>query len=248
MPNDIFSGRINDYVQFRLDYPPELGPFLDQLIRPEFIVADIGSGSGLLTHWFLDRGLSVFGVEPNKEMRAAAEKALASYPSFHSIDGSAEHTTLQDQSIDLIACGNAFHWFDVEKTKLEWKRILKPKAHVLLIRSDWKQYPNAAMKAYDHIIMKYCTKRRGMVSDPKLEKAAIKNFFASCTFEGIAKREYAYTYTELVGRFLSTSFAPKAGHPEHQNALLALSKLFEDFAINSLFPFGTITTAVYGVL
>jgi 16S rRNA A1518/A1519 N6-dimethyltransferase RsmA/KsgA/DIM1 with predicted DNA glycosylase/AP lyase activity len=39
-------------------------------------IADVGSGTGILTRLLLEEKLRVFGIEPNDEMRAAAERHL----------------------------------------------------------------------------------------------------------------------------------------------------------------------------
>lgn len=88
------------------------------------MIADIGSGTGLLSELFLKQGNIVYGVEPNLEMRQAGELLLKDYPNFHSMNGSAELTTLPNQSIDLIVAGQAFHWFDVGQCRQEFQRIL----------------------------------------------------------------------------------------------------------------------------
>src|SRR5260370_37277837 len=90
------------------------------------VIADLGSGTGILSELFLKHGHRVFGVEPNREMRSAGERLLAKYPEFSSIDATAEATTLVNASIDFITAGQAFHWFDREKARPEFARILKP--------------------------------------------------------------------------------------------------------------------------
>src|SRR2546422_10943946 len=42
-------------------------------LSPAAVVADIGSGTGILTELLLASGAQVIGVEPNDAMRAAAE-------------------------------------------------------------------------------------------------------------------------------------------------------------------------------
>ncbi len=110
-----FSNRVADYVRYRPGYPAEILPLLKTWtnLRAEHTVADIGSGTGLLSKLFLDFGNRVLGVEPNAEMRAAGEEFLGSYPNFKSIAGSAEATTLPSDSVDFVAAGQAFHWFQM---------------------------------------------------------------------------------------------------------------------------------------
>src|SRR5258707_12150769 len=102
-----FSNRVADYVRYRPGYPAAV---LDLLraecgLRPGHIIADIGSGTGLLSELFLKNGNRIYGVEPNKEMLKAGEEYLASYDGFSIIQVSAEFTPLGHYSIDLFTPG-----------------------------------------------------------------------------------------------------------------------------------------------
>jgi len=134
-PKKRFSSRVENYIRYRPSYPLEIIDFLEkkEILAKNTVIADIGSGTGILTKLFLDHGNQVYGVEPNKDMRDASEKILEKYPNFLSLEGSAESTGLEDNCIDLIIAGQAFHWFDVEEAKKEFKRILKPHGNVVLI-------------------------------------------------------------------------------------------------------------------
>src|SRR5205809_5538182 len=116
-----FSNRVADYVRYRPGYPPAV---LDHLraecgLRPGHVIADIGSGTGLLSELFLKNGNRVYGVEPNAEMRQAGEEYLASYDGFCSVEGSAESTTLGDSTIAFVTAGQAFHWFEPSAVRSE---------------------------------------------------------------------------------------------------------------------------------
>ena len=81
-----FSNRVADYTRYRPSYPPAL---LDLLVkecglRADHVIADIGSGTGLLSKLFLEHGNHVYGVEPNGEMRAGGEDFLRGYAKFTS--------------------------------------------------------------------------------------------------------------------------------------------------------------------
>src|SRR5438552_226529 len=120
-----FSNRVEQYVKYRPSYPKEIIPFLENTIdlNPSFVIADIGSGTGISSKIFLANGNTVYAVEPNNEMRNKAEELLWQYDSFISINGTAEQTTLADTSADMIVAGQAFHWFDAVKAKIEFRRI-----------------------------------------------------------------------------------------------------------------------------
>ena len=77
-PTRRFSDRVDDYVRYRPSYPAAVVDLLRREcgLTPAWVVADVGSGPGNLTRLFLDNGNTVFGVEPNREMREAGERLL----------------------------------------------------------------------------------------------------------------------------------------------------------------------------
>src|SRR6266446_9260655 len=110
-PTERFSNRVENYIRYRPGYPKEIIELLKAEcgLFPQSVVADAGSGTGLLAKLFLENGNLVFGIEPNREMRAAGERLLQAYPRFTSIAGTAEATTLPGQSVDFVTAGQAFH-------------------------------------------------------------------------------------------------------------------------------------------
>ncbi|HUA67135.1 MAG TPA: methyltransferase domain-containing protein, partial [Candidatus Saccharimonadales bacterium] len=96
-PTKRFSSRVENYIKYRPGYPADVLNLPKEKcgLTNSSIMADIGSGTGILTELFLRNGNPVFGVEPNPEMRAAAERLLKKYPNFTSISGTAETTTLK---------------------------------------------------------------------------------------------------------------------------------------------------------
>jgi ubiquinone/menaquinone biosynthesis C-methylase UbiE len=124
-----FSSRVDNYVKYRPTYPEAIIDLLKTEcgLTPDSIVADIGSGTGLLSRLFLKNGNRVYGVEPNREMREAGERLLRDYAHFTSVAATAEATTLVDRSVDFVTAGQAFHWFDLDRVAIEFPRILKPR-------------------------------------------------------------------------------------------------------------------------
>ncbi len=123
-PTRRFADRVADYVKSRPRYPEPVLAYLQQTtdFSPADQVADVGSGTGILAELFLKNGNRVYGVEPNAEMRSAAEAALAGYANFFSVAGKAEASGLATKSVDLVTAGQAFHWFDAEKARVEFRR------------------------------------------------------------------------------------------------------------------------------
>src|SRR5580693_3448904 len=73
---------------------------------------------------------------------------------FISINGTAENTTLPGAGIDFIIAGQAFHWFDADKAKTEFKRIAAPNAWLLLMWNERKQN-SPFQQAYEELLFSY---------------------------------------------------------------------------------------------
>jgi ubiquinone/menaquinone biosynthesis C-methylase UbiE len=114
-PTQRFSDRVENYVKYRPGYPAAI---IDTLraecqLTADSVVADVGSGTGILAEMFLKHGARVLGIEPNRQMRAAAECLLGGCARFMSVAATAEATTLPAHSVDFVTAGQAFHWFDL---------------------------------------------------------------------------------------------------------------------------------------
>src|SRR5690349_12791287 len=130
-----FSSRVDNYVLFRPGYPFEVLELLKQEcgLTSDSVIADIAFGTGIFTRMLLENGNRVYGVEPNADMRRAGERFLKNYSNFTSIAGTAEATSLPDHRVNIITAAQAAHWFDPEKARREFIRILKPKGWLVLI-------------------------------------------------------------------------------------------------------------------
>ena len=148
-----------DYLRYRPGYPPELLALLRRECRlaPQQVIADVGSGTGLLSRLFLENGNRVIGVEPNAEMRAAGEELLSGYGSFSSVEGSAESTTLAARSVDFVAAAQAFHWFEPPATLQEFVRILKPGGWVVVLWNARQIGQTAFGRGYEELLVRYGT-------------------------------------------------------------------------------------------
>src|SRR6478736_4668899 len=177
-PTTRFTTRVGNYVKYRPSYPTAIITLLEQEcgLTNETVVADIGSGTGFMTELFLKHGNQVFGVEPNAEMRAAGERLLAKYPSFISVNATAESTTLPDHSIDSIVAGQAFHWFDRAATRAEFKRILKPGGWVVLVWNGFRVETSAVVRGYHELLLQYGTDYQQVSRE--IETCAIEEFFS----------------------------------------------------------------------
>lgn len=233
-PTKRFSSRVEDYVKYRPSYPAAVLACLIQEcgLTDTAVVADVGAGTGLLSKLFLDFGNTVFGIEPNPEMRQAGERFLAQYDRFTSINGTAEATTLADGSVDFVVAGQAAHWFDAEPARAEFCRILKPGGTIALVWNSRKEDSSAFMRAYERILVEYGRNdslRSVRVGGHKRDPDHIVG-------EGASLRSFAnqqsFDFVGLLGRTLSSSMSPLAGEPNHEPMLAALKQLFADYEVN----------------
>jgi SAM-dependent methyltransferase len=227
-PTKRFSNRVENYLKYRPTYPPEIIPLLKSGcgLTAESIIVDLGSGTGLLTELFLKNGNRVFGVEPNPEMRAAGEKVLARYPKFASVDAVAEATTLPNHSVDFVVAGQAFHWFDRQKARPEFARVLKPDGWVMLVWNGYRVKSSPLMAAYQDLVVRYGTDYSEIQRE--VEGCDVESFYAPATC-GCARFEFqqSFDYQGLEGRFLSASYALEPDHPDYEAMLADVRKIFE---------------------
>jgi SAM-dependent methyltransferase len=231
-PKERFSNRVANYAMYRPRYPDAILKFMKQELNLSGlgVIADIGSGTGILSEMFLRNGNMVFGVEPNKEMRQAAEPFLAAYPNFRSINGSAESTTLPAHSVDFITAAQAFHWFDRAKAKEEFRRILKPHGWVVLVWNT-RRKSTPFLQAYEKLVQDYS--REDRVKHEDLDERTLAEFlgmYKSNTFDNFQPLDYE----GLLGRLLSASYAPLPGDPKHESMLAELHRIFDTFQTDGL--------------
>jgi SAM-dependent methyltransferase len=216
-----FSNRAQNYAKYRPSYPAAMLDFLadDLRFKRGSVVADIGSGTGILSRLLLEGGMKVYGIEPNPQMRPFAEAALGSYADFKSIDATAEATTLEAGSVDAVAAAQAFHWFDHRKAITEFRRIGRPGAWVALI---WNVRKAGApfMAEYERIVQKF-----GPEVEFPLE--TLPEIFGPSLKQRAFENSQQLNWEALRGRVLSASYMPAEGDADFEPMIEALREAFE---------------------
>jgi SAM-dependent methyltransferase len=228
-PRERFSSRVVDYVRYRPGYPRGVIRVLRDVIGlgSQAVVADIGSGTGLSARLFLDNGNAVFGVEPNAEMRRAAEESSGDDTRFVSIDGSAEKTGLADGSVDVVVAAQAFHWFDREAVRLEWARILRDAGWVVLMWNERRTDATPFLRAYEELLLRYSIDYEA-VRHENVTRDLIRDFIPRGYALNTVYNEQVFDLDGLEGRLRSSSYVPAPGHPGHEPMLEALRRAFEE--------------------
>jgi SAM-dependent methyltransferase len=230
-PKSRFSSRVADYVKYRPSYPKA---FVDWLIEQaalteQSVIADVGSGTGISAKLFLDRGMSVIGIEPNEDMRKAAEDILADYPNFKSIGASAEATPLPDSYVDMVMAGQAFHWFDRDAFRNECKRILKPSGKVALFWNERLIDATPFLREYEELIKRFATDY-SKVDHRRMDDNVFESFFGKKPMIATFPNVQVLDFDGLQGRLMSSSYVPAADDPDTEKMLIELRELYDVYA------------------
>ena len=228
-----FSNRVANYVKYRPDYPREIITYLEDRcgLTHESVIADIGCGTGISSRLFLENCNRVIGVEPNAAMRAAAVEFLAEFPDFTAVDGTSDRTTLENDSVDVVVAAQAFHWFDPEKTRPEFHRILKPSGYITLIWNERQLDTTPFLIEYEALLIKYANDY-GAVRHENIKDDELSGFFqakyGSATFDNFQ----IFDFDGIKGRMLSASYMPSESDAAYEAVVEELSALFAKHAEN----------------
>ncbi|MDO3409831.1 class I SAM-dependent methyltransferase [Saccharibacillus sp. CPCC 101409] len=224
-----FSDRVEAYAKYRPGYPAEAVDYVCEAagLSAGSAAADLGAGTGIFSKLLLERGVKVVAVEPNREMREAAEAALAGFEGFRSEDASAEATGLPDGSVDGIVCAQAFHWFDREAARIEFDRILKPGGRAALIWNARLTQGSAFLEQYEELLL-----RRGTdyseVNHRNVSPDILHGFFKPGTLsEKRFPNRQTFDFEGLSGRVRSSSYVPAPGTPGYEPLMEELREIFD---------------------
>jgi SAM-dependent methyltransferase len=244
-----FSSRVDNYVRYRPSYPPEVVNLLKEEcdLTVDSVIADIASGTGIFTRLLLENRNRVFGVEPNSDMRRAGEEFLAAYPRFTSVTGTAEATTLPNHSVDFVTAAQAAHWFDREKARSEFVRILKPGGWAVLLWNERNIDSTPFLRDYEQLQLSYGTDYREVRHERAT--AEITEFFAPSQLTlRVFSLTQQFDYSALEGRLLSSSYTPQPDHPQYQPMLRELQRIFAAHRVNGRVSVEYDTRVFYGRL
>lgn len=253
---DRFSSRVENYVKYRPHYPKEIVSFLRDKIKlgEHEIIADIGSGTGISSLLFLENSNVVYGVEPNLDMREAAEEYLVDYPNFKSVDGTAENSGLNTDSVDLVISGQAFHWFDQNKSKIEFRKILnderssKNLPNTILLWNSRQLHSTPFLREYEKLLLDIAKDYEGIYHENRSE-SRIRNLYHPNGFEVMTfDNNLIYDFTQLKGRVLSSSYSPNPNDSRYDEFLEKITEIFNKYERDETIEFRYITKVYYGII
>lgn len=244
-----FSDRVRDYVRYRPDYPAAAIDLLaaELPLRPGITVADIGAGTGILTRQLADTGASVVAVDPNEHMLDAARDLLRDHADVSIVVGTAETTGLADQSVDAITAGQAFHWFDHVLAREEFLRILRPGGQVALIWNAKAFDSSGFLADYERLLEEHVPEfaqvRHETTGEPELLA-----LFGDEPRRLEFPHQQHFDWDGVLGRVMSSSYAPRPGHPIHDAFVDQLRTLFDEHAVDGAVTWPYTTTLYLGPL
>lgn len=165
-------------------------------------IADVGAGTGISARLFAERGAAVIAIEPNARMRAAAEP----HSRVQWRDGTAEHTGLEDRTVDAVVVCQAFHWFATLPVMFEFRRIARRRAGLFQYERDERP---SFTKAYGDVVRAYAT------DDTEALRARALAIFAEFPNARVTRSAWYSAQRldrdALVGRAASASYLPSSG-------------------------------------
>ena len=243
-----FSSRVDDYIKYRPHYPIEIIDLLADRcgLTPESVIADIGSGTGILARLFLENGNPVVGVEPNREMREGGENYLAEFTRFTSVDGAAEATRLPSQSMDFVLAGQAFHWFDQAKTGVEFQRILTEGGWAVLVWNDRRTDSTPFLRDYEALLQEFGTDYNEINHKNVQDQAVFAAFYGAPPSEATFDNLQRVDLGGLMGRLNSSSYVPGRDHPRHAALARRAQEIFAAHQNNGTVAFEYDTRVFFG--
>jgi len=227
--SDRFTTRVADYVRYRPDYPALA---IDVLVRElgigqGTVIADIGTGPGILARQLASAapGAVLHAVDPNEAMLEAARMYLADCTGIDVARGTAEATGLADASVDAITVAQAFHWFDHAATRREFLRILRPGGRVGLVWNT-KLFDGSPLLAGYRELLDRWVPEFAAVRHETGERGSVEAFFVAYERHEAPHAQHV-DWDGLLGRVMSSSYAPLPGSEGHSELVAGLRLLFD---------------------
>ncbi len=228
---DKFTNKAANYAKYRPSYPEG---FIDYLMyevgMARRTIADIGAGTGILTRLLADKAGKVIAVEPNRDMLEVCLEHCRMCGNFTALDTSAEKTGLPEHSVDFITVAQAFHWFDREKAKIEFRRILIQNGKVTLVWNS-RSAENEFIKENDLLLRRLCPTFAGFSGGGGTELDQYVDFFKDgCCDYRVFDYDRYLTLEEYIGGSLSASYAPLESDPGYEEFIKGLKSLFYKYS------------------
>ncbi len=243
------SEKIENYLRYQPGYPKKILNYLYEEVglSRESVIADIGSGTGVLTRLLLERGSRVVAIESDDKMREIAERLLSDeFQRFVSLNATAENTTLFNDSVNFIFCTHSFKHYCTDKCRKEFLRIIKPSgAFVFLYNRLNKE--EGFLKELQKLLDQYSIQTEKYECTEVL-KDEIVDFFGSTAYSHVSvPNRQSIDYEGAKARLLSEISIPQCENV-YCEMLDKLRNIFERYNQNRKVSLNYTTEAYIGGL
>lgn len=231
----------DNYQRGRPEYPEALAGWLGGVlgVTPGSRVVDLGAGTGKFTKLLARTGAAVTAVEPVDAMRARLAESL---PGVTALAGTAEAMPLDEASVDVVICAQAFHWFANPQALTEMHRVLRPGGRLGMVWNvrdesrDWVAAITEIITPYEGDAPRFYT---GKWKRP---------FEGQSLFGPLTRTVFPHSHVGsfdqvVIDRILSVSFIAALPPAEQQSVadrLRALRDRFPELQADSIaFPYAT---------
>lgn len=242
-----YTNKADMYDCARPLYPQSALLFIRENIKStlDLPILDVGSGTGILTRQMAAIGMLMIGVEPDEHMLAKAiahDRQLKN--NYHR--GTAEHLGLGSKTIGALVCGQSFHWFDTDKARTEFLRVLATDNPVFLIWNIRSADHDEFHCAYEELLNKNFKRYKETLQVDSALDSKIQSFFNGNCQEKIFQNLQHLSEAGLIHRTMSCSYASQIGTDEYYRACEALSILHRDYQVKEAVLLHYKTRVVYG--
>lgn len=207
-----FRNKVSHYDLYRPEYPDGILRKIEKKFNIDLstsYVAEFGSGTGKFTRHLSSSAKHVIAIEPEKEMIDYINVYRKPCSNVNLVCGTAEESTLPDDSVDFVFAAQAFHYFNINKATHEFQRILKPRGKVFLI---W-YFSNMDQKISSDIRTCFYNYKKNLqqVKRLSISMSDISSYFPNSLVihSDIGEISQVMNYDEFIGSMFSSSYAPQ---------------------------------------
>lgn len=231
-----FTGRAAVYDRYRQRYPSDT--ILQHLqswcgLHPDWLIADIGAGTGMLSEVFLSNSNPVIAVEPNDEMRASCEHLQHTSPRLTIRNATAEATGLPDASVDIVAAGRAIHWFDIPRALTEFRRILQPDGWMVIVSLGRDKEETPQSRDFEQLLTDHGTDFKYIRAGYRIHEN-LHELFAADHHHSETDGQQQLDWETFLGQTNSLSVVPQAPDPRAETFHRHLRDYFNTYSSNGI--------------
>ncbi len=222
-----FNGK-SKYYYTRPDFNKKCFQFLKEKLglSREYIIAELGAGTGKFTSRIAGYCKKIYAVEPNDEMFEIGKNLCRHKTNIEYIKASAENTSLPQKSLDMALAVQSFHYFDKEKLLLELNKILKDDKYFCIIWNINEPVGDFG-KDWAALLNKQKQKVTGSGDNHNIPEDR-EIIYKDGKYEELSFSRYVFmSYKKLKKYASSISFVPKEDENDFKEFYCQLKKIFD---------------------